>query len=189
MTFRVYADLSTPEEHIVVDVNGARLGRVFQYSVNDCPAEPSVAVLLVSAVNWNYAVGGGDAVISMVASEEVDPYACDQSWIQVSVLYRAVGPGDCQRNGVPDECDIASGTSQDVNGNGVPDECECVGDVDGDGDTDQADIGSLLADWGCTGGSCQGDLDGSGETDFADIVALLAKLGCGVWCGPGFWIQ
>jgi hypothetical protein len=30
---------------------------------------------------------------------------------------------DCQPNGVPDECDIAAGTSLDNDGNGVPDEC------------------------------------------------------------------
>jgi len=34
---------------------------------------------------------------------------------------------DCNGNAVPDECDIADGTSQDANGNGVPDECECDG--------------------------------------------------------------
>ncbi|MCK4658073.1 MAG: formylglycine-generating enzyme family protein [Phycisphaerae bacterium] len=31
---------------------------------------------------------------------------------------------DCQSNGVPDECDIAAGTSADLNTNGIPDECE-----------------------------------------------------------------
>lgn len=34
-----------------------------------------------------------------------------------------VGP-DCNSNGIPDEVDIASGSSQDTNTNGVPDECE-----------------------------------------------------------------
>ena len=33
---------------------------------------------------------------------------------------------DCNANGVPDECDIADGTSPDFNGNGIPDECEPV---------------------------------------------------------------
>ena len=33
------------------------------------------------------------------------------------------GP-DCNGNGIPDECDIALGTSQDFNGNGIPDECK-----------------------------------------------------------------
>ncbi len=31
---------------------------------------------------------------------------------------------DCNKNGVPDSCDIDSGDSQDTNNNGVPDECE-----------------------------------------------------------------
>jgi len=31
--------------------------------------------------------------------------------------------GDCNDNGIPDECDITSGTSLDCDGNGVPDEC------------------------------------------------------------------
>jgi hypothetical protein len=33
-------------------------------------------------------------------------------------------PPDCNANGVPDDRDIASGTSEDLNGNGIPDECE-----------------------------------------------------------------
>ena len=56
---------------------------------------------------------------------------------------------------------------------------ECVGDLDGDGDTDQADLGVLLADWGCTGGNCPGDLDGDGDTDHGDLGILLADWGCG----------
>ena len=39
---------------------------------------------------------------------------------------------DCNLNQIPDNCDISSGRSQDVNGNGVPDECEstCYADCD-----------------------------------------------------------
>ena len=54
----------------------------------------------------------------------------------------------------------------------------CVGDLDGDGDTDLADLGILLADFGCTGGGCAGDLDGDGDTDLADLGILLADFGC-----------
>ncbi len=53
----------------------------------------------------------------------------------------------------------------------------CVGDVDGDGDTDQADLGQLLASYGVDGG---GDLDGDGDTDQADLGVLLADYDCGV---------
>jgi subtilisin-like proprotein convertase family protein len=38
-------------------------------------------------------------------------------------IYNAA-QGDCNANGIPDECDIASGYSTDANGNGIPDECE-----------------------------------------------------------------
>ncbi|MFQ5462152.1 MAG: hypothetical protein ACE5E5_05940 [Phycisphaerae bacterium] len=31
---------------------------------------------------------------------------------------------DCQPNGIPDECDLQSGTSPDCNENGIPDECD-----------------------------------------------------------------
>ncbi|MCH8146690.1 MAG: hypothetical protein IH987_01675 [Planctomycetes bacterium] len=34
--------------------------------------------------------------------------------------------GDCNGNGIPDECDILDGTSNDCNGNGIPDECDLI---------------------------------------------------------------
>jgi hypothetical protein len=55
----------------------------------------------------------------------------------------------------------------------------CPGDLDGDGDTDQSDLGILLADWGCTS-DCVGDLNGDDDTDQADLGILLADWGCGV---------
>jgi len=42
----------------------------------------------------------------------------------VSVLLNGTTSFDCNSNGVPDECDIVSGTSQDTNSNGRPDACE-----------------------------------------------------------------
>jgi len=54
----------------------------------------------------------------------------------------------------------------------------CVGDLDGDGDTDQSDLGILLTDWGCTS-DCVGDLDGDDDTDQGDLGVLLADWGCG----------
>ena len=55
----------------------------------------------------------------------------------------------------------------------------CAGDLDGDGDTDLADLGILLADFGCTApGPCPGDLDNDGDTDLADLGILLADFGC-----------
>jgi hypothetical protein len=53
------------------------------------------------------------------------------------------------------------------------------GDLDGDGDVDQADLGIFLSDWGCTGQDCVGDIDGDGDTDHADLGILLANWGYG----------
>ena len=53
----------------------------------------------------------------------------------------------------------------------------CVGDLDGDGDTDVDDITLLLSDYGCTSG-CPGDLDGDGDTDVDDLALLADDYGC-----------
>jgi hypothetical protein len=60
-----------------------------------------------------------------------------------------------------------------------PYEGNCAGDLDDDGDTDHADLGIILADWGCSGDDCAGDLDGDGNTGHADLGILLADWGCG----------
>ncbi|HEB60566.1 MAG TPA: hypothetical protein ENJ06_01960 [Phycisphaeraceae bacterium] len=51
----------------------------------------------------------------------------------------------------------------------------CIGDLDGDCDTDQADLGILLG-WYLMGSG--GDLDGDGDTDQADLGILLGDYGC-----------
>lgn len=55
----------------------------------------------------------------------------------------------------------------------------CPGDLDGDGAVEQADLGILLADYGCLPGArpCPGDLDGDQDTDQADLGMLLANYG------------
>jgi hypothetical protein len=74
---------------------------------------------------------------------------------------------DCNANGIPDDCDIASGLEDDVDGNGVPDACE---DCNGNGVPDGLDIdGGLSLD--CQGDGvpdeCQilSDCDGDGVPD------------------------
>jgi hypothetical protein len=51
----------------------------------------------------------------------------------------------------------------------------CWGDLDGDGDTDQADLGALLASYGIDAG---GDLNCDGQTDQIDLGILLADYDC-----------
>ena len=78
---------------------------------------------------------------------------------------------DCNENGIPDECDIADGTSQDVNENGIPDECEDVCQTDED-----CEDGDL-----CTVDTC---IDGFCIYEPVDCSYLDGVCSVGV-CDPG----
>ena len=109
---------------------------------------------------WLWAVGGETTWCGWCMNE--DPYlTC---------------PHTLRREGedwLPIHDETASAFRVDV----MPDE-PCVGDLDGDGDTDQGDLGTLLADWGCMA-DCVGDLDEDDDTDQGDLGIMLADWGCG----------
>ena len=46
-----------------------------------------------------------------------------------------------------DDCDIAGGTSLDLDGDGWPDDCPCAGDIDGDGVVGFSDLLEVLGSW------------------------------------------
>jgi len=75
---------------------------------------------------------------------------------------------DCNDDQVPDECDIADGTSGDCDGDGVLDECESEGDRDDDGVPDWCDVcpdsqpGGTLTIHGCD----------------TDVVEVVLEDGC-----------
>ena len=78
---------------------------------------------------------------------------------------------DCNADGVLDECDVAAGTSTDCDGNIVPDECEP--DCNSNGVTDACDIaGGTSTD--CLGAGipdeCRPDCNGNGTPDDCDIT-------------------
>ncbi|MBL9149269.1 MAG: hypothetical protein JNM94_11300 [Phycisphaerae bacterium] len=93
------------------------------------------------------------------------------------VRAEAIEWNDCNENAIPDDCDIADGTSADANNNDIPDECEefvCVGDLDGDGTVGPTDLGTLLGAWGTRGAA---DLNGDGTVDPTDLGILLGAWG------------
>lgn len=72
---------------------------------------------------------------------------------------------DCNNNNIPDDKDIADGTSPDLYGNGIPDECEP--DCDNDGTSDYTEIQfdmTLDVDRNAVLDSCQ-DCDGDSTID------------------------
>jgi hypothetical protein len=105
----------------------------------------------------------------------------------LSLCAAGEGAPDCDGNGVPDECEIASGALADCNGNGVPDACEIasglLADCDRNGIPDACEIasnpsldsnGNGLLD-SC--GIARGDLDNSGVIDGGDLGILLTLWG------------
>ncbi len=82
---------------------------------------------------------------------------------------------DCNNNGLPDACDVASGTSEDCNSNGVPDECdpdcdndnipnECEADCNANGTPDDCEN---ITDCNANGvpDECEPDCDADGIPD------------------------
>jgi predicted outer membrane repeat protein len=78
----------------------------------------------------------------------------------------------------PDTVDTGNGTPPivDMGAYEFQVNAVCPGDIDGDGDTDQSDLGLLLAAYEIDD---SGDLDGDGDTDQADLGLLLADYECG----------
>ena len=84
----------------------------------------------------------------------------------------AFPPGfvDCNNNGVPDDEDISTSTSQDINGNSVPDECEP--DCNANGVPDDWDIATATSQDVNSNGvpdECEPDCNGNGVPDDWDI--------------------
>ncbi len=82
---------------------------------------------------------------------------------------------DCNGNGRIDSCDIALGTSLDLDESGIPDECElppCPADRNGNAVTDVPDIFQFLSEWFAM--DPVADFDASGTIEVPDIFAFLS---------------
>ena len=55
--------------------------------------------------------------------------------------------------------------------------CQCASDLTGDGRTNGADLGLLLASFGSCDGFCLADIDGDGEVTCSDLGLILAGWG------------
>lgn len=62
---------------------------------------------------------------------------------------------------------------------GIVDPCGgvCVGDIDGSGAVNGADLAALLSSWGACTATCAADLDQSGAVDAFDLATLLSAWG------------
>lgn len=148
-----------------ITAGGAPAGHIAQWEA-DCP--PSFLAAMAPAALFD---GTLDGVLDGALDGDRDgvPDAIDACEGHPDLV-------DCNANGEPDGCDVVDGLSDDVNANGIPDECECIGDIDGDGVIDAADVALLVANWGAAVGGVL-DLDGSGIVDGADVSLALGRWG------------
>jgi hypothetical protein len=123
-TFTVSADLGNANEWFNVSLNGMTIfGSIFANGGLDCPIVPQQTTRTTAPFVFNGVVNGGNAAIGLLPTSTVDPFQCAfGSYIVVRVDYLTTN--DCNNNQVPDDCDIAAGTSQDSNSDGIPDECQ-----------------------------------------------------------------
>ena len=81
---------------------------------------------------------------------------------------------DCNTNGMPDEFEVAAGTSVDCNTNGIPDECDIAegdsGDCQPDGVPDECQLGDPWYRYQVDNGSADYVFGGAGEN--FDLVWL-----------------
>jgi hypothetical protein len=95
----------------------------------------------------------GDGLLDLVTGNE--------GWDTITLVRNLSRPRvspDCNRNGVPDGCDVASGSSDDANSNGILDECEVDCDADGVPDADEIAAGTAV------------DCDASGVPDACELA-------------------
>ena len=190
------ADIPVPD--VAVGDRGASFFVGFALTVDSGPQSGHFpAVLDVfgdPAIGRTWLVGSGnplDLDDLRTGSEEyglVENRYMTGNWlIRIEVLAAA---NDCNANAIPDECDLASGGSADLDEDGRPDECgDCNGngildgfelaegtasDCDGDGVLDECELTAADCDGDGIPDACQladGDCNGNGILDACDIAS------------------
>ncbi|MBE7508495.1 MAG: VCBS repeat-containing protein [Planctomycetia bacterium] len=140
-----------------VRLNGIFAGSmVFPGTSGNC-SFPRAQTVSIGRDLWVQAAGlnGGDVQIELTPKSTVGE--CQKSYLRITVEYVV---NDCNDNGLPDDCDIASLTSVDCNSNGRPDECER--DCNSNGVPDECDL---------LGGSAT-DCNSNGILDECELAVL-----------------
>ncbi len=183
----VKADLGSPGEYLTLTFNGQVIDYIFLQGGANCPASFQKETIFLPSAMFNSMLDEGSATFVLSASTLVSATECPTSAAKTSFNY-LYDSADCNDNGTPDSCELASGLIADINLDGIPDTCQLtpIGDLDGDRMGDVAwfnpasrqfsvwfmsgltrTAGGLLTETCPTGFDFGGigDLDGDGRSD------------------------
>ena len=137
-------------------------------------------------VSWEFIADGSEAFIAVASIGTPDAPGCREAefaHVDNLSLRQRVTATDCNRNGVPDECDLASGTA-DCNANGVPDACDLQQgspDCNGNQIPDSCDIADkVMEDCNANGIGDQCEK----QVDVTAVSPRIAPIGFGA---PATW--
>ena len=185
ITVEAIGDLSSELEFGIVTVNDVEVGTLFETG-EDCGDDALLGSLVVDAEIFNLLTVAGPAEIAVTGSIAVDATFCPEGSTRITIDYLRTADGDCNENGLLDQCEIAGGFAEDCDGNGIPDDCEIDGgmaaDCNGNGQLDGCEIaaGEVEDDNGdgipdsC---QCVFDLDRDGVVGGGDVGIFLGYWG------------
>ena len=187
ITVEAIADLNLATETATLTIGGVVLSTtLFQVGGHDCPTAPDLAVLTMTATQWNAIVvgaAGANVAVSIAGNTLVSPTQCSTPLAKVSVRYGdAEGVCDCNHNGISDPVEIASGAVPDCNANALPDSCDIASgfsfDCNNNGKPDSCDIASGTSQDVEPNGvpdECKADCNGNGLPDAYEIAQGLVS--------------
>lgn len=185
----VKADLGSSLEYLVLSLNDVDIDYIFNAGGKDCPESAQVCKLYLPVDDYVALLDEDrNAAFELRASSFVSEAECASSFASMAVRFRT-DSADCNGNGLPDVCEVASGDVADDDGDGVPDTCQKIvrGDQNRDGKCDlvfynpstRRIVNTYLDGETTTGPDAiettvgngytavaQGDLDGDGQPDF-----------------------
>lgn len=136
MDFQAFGDFGALTEYATCKLNGTPIGILFEFGA-DCEAFQAQGPAVATAEQFNTLVNGGNAVITLEPSNQVDN-TCAQSYVYGTVTY-TVPSRDCNSNGVLDNCEFGLFMQIILGINTDPGQL-CVADLNGDGKADGADV-------------------------------------------------
>jgi len=182
-------DLDLASEFLVVTLDGQAPGSVLfatAGSASDCPAEPSRAVIALTAAAYAALAADGQIQVHIEPSVGVSAAQCTQGSLVLELAVPKFSL-DCNGNGVEDACDVRTRSDLfDCDQNGSIDSCEIASspslDCDQNGRLDWCEIAAGAQDKDADGrlDECEfarGDLNLDGEIGGADLAGVLALWG------------